>query len=183
MGRAAVGLVVAVCAGRGAGWTQTARMYTTADYAQAEKFLDYSVDPLVYHTVKDPHWLADGRFWYRDYGPDGVTFMLVDPAKRTKAAAFDQAKLAAGLNAAGRTAPFDPRYLPIDDFILEDRDRVVSLSIGSRLLRCDLRGNANCKIAGEVLPDTFDVSPDGKRLAAPGVPNCGARSRIWRLKL
>ncbi len=76
------------------------RQLTTEDYAQAEKFMAYNVNSLVYHGVARPTWMEDGRFWYRDKGPDGVTFMLVDPAKGTKGPAFDQAKLAAALTAA-----------------------------------------------------------------------------------
>ena len=70
---------------------QAGRQYSAADYARAERWMDYNVDPLVYHTVKDPVWLADGRFWYRDLGPDGMTYMLVDPSRKKKAPAVDQA--------------------------------------------------------------------------------------------
>ena len=73
------------------------KQLTTEDYAQAEKFMNYNVNPLVYHGVSHPTWLADGRFWYRDRGADGVTFILVDPAKGTKGPAFDHAKLASAL--------------------------------------------------------------------------------------
>src|SRR6185437_15088368 len=93
---------------------QTGRVYTTADYAQAEKFMDYNVKPLIYHSVDHPKWLADGRFWYRDSGPNGVTYIMVDPAKHMSAPAFDHARVAAGLNAmsgAGRNAAFDARHL------------------------------------------------------------------------
>ena len=76
------------------------KQLTDADYARGEKFMAYNVNPLVYHTVYHPSWLADGRFWYQDRAPDGVTFILVDPAKGTKAPAFDHAKLAAALTAA-----------------------------------------------------------------------------------
>ncbi len=72
---------------------QAGRVYTATDYARAESRMDYGADPLVYHTVRDPVWLDNGRFWYRDYGPEGVTYTLVDLAKRTKGAAFDQGKL------------------------------------------------------------------------------------------
>ena len=101
----------ALCCWSAVTGAQAGKVYTVADYAQAEKFMDYNVDPLVYHTVEDPAWLADGRFWYRDAGPDGVTYMLVDPAKRTKAPAFDQGKLAAALSAvtgARRAASASP---------------------------------------------------------------------------
>jgi dipeptidyl-peptidase 4 len=75
------------------------RQLTTENYARAEKFMSYNVNPLVYHGVARPTWMDDGRFWYRDSGPDGVTFMVVDPAKGTKAPAFDQVKLATALTA------------------------------------------------------------------------------------
>jgi dipeptidyl-peptidase-4 len=159
------------------GVAQVGRVYTAADYAQAERFMQYNVDPLVFHTVENPAWLADGRFWYRDLGPDGVTFMLVDPAKRTKAPAFDQRKLAAALNqaaaAGGVKVPpsyvFDPGHLPIDNFALEDGDRSVVLTIARIHLRCDLRGSAGCKPSGDTfgaLPaEPSDLSPDRKRAA------------------
>src|ERR1039457_3438577 len=93
-------VTVAMCGWCAMAAAQAGRVYAAADYAQAEKFMDYNVNPLIYHTVKDPVWLDDGRFWYRDLGPDGMTYMLVDPAKRTKAPAFDQNKVAAALRTA-----------------------------------------------------------------------------------
>src|SRR5439155_768989 len=68
--------------------------------ARAESFMNYNVNPLVYHTVERPQWMGDGRFWYRDRGADGTTITLVDPAKKTKGPAFDHAKLAKPLSAA-----------------------------------------------------------------------------------
>jgi len=150
---------------------QAGKVYTPADYAQAERWMDYNVDPMVYHTVKDPVWLDDGRFWYRDLGPDGMTYMLVNPAKRTKTAAFDRNKVAAALQAATRSgklaiaSPLDAAHLPIDDLKLEEGDRAVLLRMGRAIVRCGLRGAGECKGAGEVLPGTYDLSPDGKKAA------------------
>jgi dipeptidyl aminopeptidase/acylaminoacyl peptidase len=147
---------------------QTGKVYTAADYAQAEKFMDYNVKSLIYHSLDHPKWLADGRFWYRDSGPDGVTYMLVDPAKRTTAPAFDHARIAAALNAIagpGKSDAFDARHLAIDDLTLEHEDRVVLLTIGRRMVRCELNTADKCMGAGDRLPDTFDVSPDGKKAA------------------
>lgn len=149
---------------------QTGRVYTAADYARAERLMDYNVDPLVYHTVRDPEWFDGHRFWYRDFDADGVTYMLVDAAKRTKAAAFDHAKVAAALadgQRSGRlslpadTRP-DPAHLSIDDLSLEDGDRTALLTIGDKRVRCELRDKVVCKSAGDVLPDTFDIAPDGR---------------------
>src|SRR5690348_15666852 len=69
-------------------WTATGRaqgrQLTTADYTRAEKFVPYNVNPLVYHTVNHINWLDDGRFWYRDRDASGITYILVDPAKKTE---------------------------------------------------------------------------------------------------
>ena len=173
LGRAVLAANIVVCCWSANAIAQAGRVYTAADYAQAERFLDYNVNPLVYHAVEKPRWLADGRFWYRDAGPDGATYMVVDPAKRTKVPAFDRRKVAAALNAAVTSgklgsasgARFDAGHLPIDDFALEDGDRTVLLTIRGLPVRCDLSGQGECRAAGNTLPGTYDLSPDGKRVA------------------
>jgi dipeptidyl-peptidase-4 len=135
---------------------QQGKAYTMADYAEAEKFMSYNVNQLVYHAVERPTFLADGRFWFRDTGPDGVTFMLVDPVKATKTPAFDQGKLAAMINAAqaagaqGETAPrpVEPMHLNITEFSFGDGGKTLALTLGGRQIRCDLQGSAGCTIAG-----------------------------------
>ena len=100
----AVAALVATCLAPLSGVAQAGKQLTNEDYAQAEKFMSYNVNPLVYHTVSNPTWLPDGRFWFRDSAADGVTITLVNPAKGTKAPAFDHAKLATALTAAQPTA-------------------------------------------------------------------------------
>lgn len=156
---------------------QTGRVYTTEDYARAERFMSYAIDPLVYHTVDHAVWLADGRMWYRDTGPDGVTFRLVDPAKGSAAVAFDQAGMAAALNEAIRSgrlktpvvATIEAGHLPIDDLLFEDGDRAVVVTIAGRRVRCDLGKTTMCG-AGEEIAATrpkepYELSPDEKLAA------------------
>ncbi|MGE5813948.1 MAG: DPP IV N-terminal domain-containing protein [Acidobacteriota bacterium] len=57
---------------------------TAADYAHAEQFMSYNVNPLVLHGAVRPNWLPDGRFWYRVQTEGGVTFVLVDPSNSTR---------------------------------------------------------------------------------------------------
>jgi dipeptidyl-peptidase-4 len=167
--RAALAAVVTLCTT--AAFAQPGRIYTDADYAHAERFMDYNLNPLVYHTVEDPQWLDNTRFWYRDNGPAGKTFQLVDTAAHTQAPAFDHQQLAAALNAAvasgklhlAAPTPLQPNHLPIDDFALDSGNRIVLL-IGAAYINCDLR-SASCTPAGDALPDTFDISPDGKKAA------------------
>ena len=173
----ALATIGVLCGWNAAGFAQYGRIYTATDYAQAEKFMDDNVKPLVYHSVEHPKWLGDGRFWYRDAGPDGITFMLVDPANRTKAPAFDHVRVSAELNAASSAGKLpgilsgsvDPGHLPIDAFTFEDGGRVAVVTIGTHLVRCDLRATGVCEHAGVVfvgaLGVTYDLSPDGKQAA------------------
>jgi len=137
---------------------QQPRVLTKEDYANAEKFMAYGVNPLVQHTMATPTFLPDGRFWYRDTGADGVAFVMVDPAKGTKLPAFDQVKLAAALNAAmaklpvpdGMAAPkvISPQHLPITDFTPGD-GQSFNISMGGALkMRCDMAGAGVCTQTG-----------------------------------
>jgi dipeptidyl-peptidase 4 len=136
------------------------KQLTNDDYARAEKWMAYNVNPLVYHTMGRPTWLADGRFWYRDRGAEGTSFILVDPAKGTKAPAFDQAKLAAALTVASANSgkdsskdskpdsksekKFDAHALDISDFTLNDADHTLTVTVGKRTYNCDLSGSGKC---------------------------------------
>jgi dipeptidyl-peptidase-4 len=160
---------------------QQPRVYTTADYAQAEKFMPYNTNPLVLHAVENPTWLPDGRMTYRDTGATAKTWMLVDPIKGTKAKAFDHVKLAAALQALNPTGkPVDPNHLPISAFTLADSDNTVILTLAGRQLRCDLSGAGVCKpdatpaaaASGRRRSTGLDLSPDGRK---------GAFIRNWNL--
>jgi dipeptidyl aminopeptidase/acylaminoacyl peptidase len=154
------------------------KQLTNEDYARAEKFMGYNVNPLVYHGVARPTWMEDGRFWYRDNGPDGVTFMVVDPAKGTKAPAFDQTKLAAALTAAtGGRMKADPHHLVVSEITFSDGDKTVVVRNGSRKFRCDLSGAGVCteviaagakpseQTSGGRVRSATDVSPDKTKAA------------------
>lgn len=169
-------VMIVVCCWGARCAAQAGRVYTADDYAQAERFMDYNVVPLVTHSVEHPVWLADGRFWYRDAGPEGVTYMLVDPAKRTTAAAFDHGKVAAALNVLSEPRkleasgpPLDAGHIPLTDFVLQDGNHAIVLAMGRRLVRCELQAAVTCKDAGDLYGGIagvgYDRSPDGKRSA------------------
>ncbi|HEY8996538.1 MAG TPA: DPP IV N-terminal domain-containing protein, partial [Edaphobacter sp.] len=159
-----------------AGEAQQARQLTTADYARAESFMNYNVNPLVTHTVEKPQWLGDGRFWYRDYDGKATTFVLVDPAKKTKAPAFDNEKMAHALTAAMeadagkdvRLRALNSARLPIDNLALSDGDKVVVVEMGARHWRCEMVSSYRC---APIEPKTdkkqepFELSPDDRKAA------------------
>jgi len=118
---------------------QQPRQYTTQDYAAAERFMSYNVNPLAYQGVVRAQWMDDGRFWYRDANSNGVSFVLVDPAKGTHIAAFDQAKLATALKAASDGAiKDDAMHLAASDLAFSDEDSVLTLTYSGVPYRCEL---------------------------------------------
>ncbi|HYM95429.1 MAG TPA: S9 family peptidase, partial [Chitinophagaceae bacterium] len=77
---------------------QQNNVLTTKDYEHAEDMMGYSTQQYVDRANVIPNWIAGDKFWYRVLVPQGSEFILVDPSKGTKSAAFDQQKLAAALS-------------------------------------------------------------------------------------
>lgn len=115
--------------------------FTTADYARAEKLMGYNTTPLVVRSGVRPNWLRDERFWYRVTTAEGAEFVLVDPAKGTRAPAFDHVKLAAALSAAsGRT--YTAGNLPFQEIEWAADGQSITVQAGGRW-KCDVKG-AKC---------------------------------------
>jgi dipeptidyl-peptidase 4 len=88
-----------------------ANLLTVKDYERAEKMLSYNVDQLIDYGSVRPNWITGDSFWYRTLTPSGSRFILVDPAKGTRKAAFDKQNLAKALSASsGKNV--DPDHLP-----------------------------------------------------------------------
>jgi len=159
-----------------AAMAQQPRQYTKEDYAKAEKFMEYNVAPLAHTGVVRAKWLEDGRFWYRDYKSDGWDYVIVDPANKTKAPAFDQAKLAAALKAASDGMKDDARHLAVTElaFLKHDAEPTTELlvSLGPRQFRCELSGAGVCaavKIPG--VPEEQSKPDDTPRVPLPLAPD------------
>jgi len=71
---------------------QNSRSLTAADYDQAASMLRNNVNKLIDHDI-DPHWLDDGRLWYRSLTADGVVYKLFDPASKETLTADAQSEL------------------------------------------------------------------------------------------
>src|SRR3990172_4492589 len=139
---------------------------TADDYARAEQFMSYNTTPLVFGTAVRPSWLSGDRFWYRNSIPDGAEFVLVAPARRTRARAFDHERLAAALSRAA-----DPAYgafgLPFTQIEFSTDGRSIAFDARGRRWSCDVQG-AQCTggpgRADEARRNAV-VSPDGRRAA------------------
>ncbi len=134
--------------------------FTIEDYARAERFLGQTTNPLMHGTAGRPAWLGDGRFWYRATTPAGGSWYAVNPARKTKAAAFDHARLATALgSAAGSTVEGDrlPMLEPSAD------GRSATASVAGRRYQCDLVAyTCAAGAAAPTPPANSSTSPDGK---------------------
>src|SRR5687767_4043533 len=69
-----------------------------SNYQLAARFSPTKLSKLIYSTSVDPHWLKkSNRFWYQYETAEGKRWFIVDPAKASKQALFDNAKLAAAI--------------------------------------------------------------------------------------
>jgi dipeptidyl-peptidase 4 len=89
------------------------RLAPKPNYELAARWMASKVGKLVFDTTVSPHWAeASDRFWYAFETAQGRKFVLVDPLKRTKAALWDNARMAAMLTTITRI-PYDSQHLPI----------------------------------------------------------------------
>ena len=150
---------------------QQPRQYTAEDYAAAEKFMAYNMNPLAYQGTVRAEWLNDNHFWYRAADDTGITYMLVDPATGKSTPAFDQSKLADALQSASEgKIKDDARHLRIAAIDALSKDEVALVYGGARY-RCDLAA-ASCKLTSPAPRPPLNLSPDKK---------LGAFIRDWNL--
>jgi dipeptidyl aminopeptidase/acylaminoacyl peptidase len=166
-GRAQAGLALAILS---LAWPASGPLpaqVTATDYARAEAFLGRNARNLVSGDQVDPVWIDGGdRFWYRNRVRDGWTFVLVDPDRRTRVAAFDHDRLAAALSVA-RDTSYEGRRLPFEAFELVDGDRQIRFFLGDSVRwRCDVV--AYLCSGPDSVPRPSDAetkSPDGRWVA------------------
>src|SRR6266576_1585637 len=146
---------------------QARRTLTTDDYARAERALGPATGRLVSGIPGRPIWLPDGRAEYRVSTATGWQFVLVDPRRRTRAAAFDHARLAAAVSATlGRSVTSDS--LPFSSFDLASDGKQLTFDATGRdprRLKCDLTAY-RCAAVDNVRrapPPNSILSPDSSR--------------------
>jgi dipeptidyl-peptidase-4 len=140
-------ILAAIVAGAAPVVAQQPRALTAAEYARAEAFLQPTVGPLVVGGSVSSNWLAGERFWYRNTTAEGSEFILVDPARLTRAPAFDHARLAAALSAA-TGEKYTASRLPFDSFEFAADGKTIAFNVGTRRWTCDVQG-AQCIAAGD----------------------------------
>ena len=149
---------------------QQGKVLTAKDYARAESFLSNATDKLVDAASIRPNWLSSDRFWYVVKTKKGTEFILIDPVKKSHAAAFDHQKLANALSAASGKQ-FTADKLPFQTISFSNDEKSISFSADRKKWLYNLSDNtiAADNSEGEARPmgrggRTSEVlSPDGKK--------------------
>lgn len=142
---------------------------TAEDYQRAESKLSYNTEPLVDRGSVRPEWLPGDKFWYRVLTPQGSAYMLVDPAKKTTAPAFDAQKLATALGAA-TGKQYNADKLPFNSIAFSD-------DMGTVIFTAEGKQWGYDKAKNTVTENTTPVkaaqgqAPAGRRMAGLTVPS------------
>ncbi len=116
-------------------------------YDRAES-LGRRTQGLMYNVAEGPTWIeGSAQFWYRKSVKGGNEFVLVDPAAKTKAPAFDHTKLAAGLSTAA-SAQYTAITLPFNSFTFVNNHQAIEFTIGAGGGRAGGGGAATAGRAG-----------------------------------
>ena len=98
-------------------------------YDRAES-LGRRTQGLMYNVAEAPTWIeGSAQFWYRKSVKGGNEFVVADPAAKTKAPAFDHAKLAAGLSTAA-SAQYTAVTLPFNSFTFVNNRQSIEFTVG-----------------------------------------------------
>jgi dipeptidyl-peptidase 4 len=132
-------------------------------YSRAEQLLSWNTTLLVSGDEVQPQWLPDGnRFWYRNKTANGAEFVVIDPARNTRALVFDNARLAAAMSVA-RDTSYEPNKLPFRTFKFGNdnkNEREIEFNANRKRFVCDV-GAYKC-VVSDTLPSEvpFVDSPD-----------------------
>jgi dipeptidyl-peptidase 4 len=164
---AALGMCAAFPAIAQQSGAMASRVFTAEDYKRAEKFMAYNTRPLVFHDARGK-WVSGERYLFRDLGPEGSEFVVLDAAHGTRQPAFDHAKLAAALSATAGTT-YDAAHLPFTSFEFSADGNSISFQVKGKHWTCGLQANVCHAEAKPVKPAgppaEEELSPDGKRAA------------------
>ena len=136
---------------------------TAAAYARAERHLAANMGPLVLGGTVRRTWLEGDRFWYRNSVAGGSEFVLVDPARKSRARAFDHEAVARGL-AAATGEEVQPDALPFDAFVFVTGG--IRVEASGKTFVCD-------PAAGRCTEDPADEGPGRSHVPSPDGTRAG----------
>ncbi len=146
---------------------------TEQDYARAEQFLGYNIEPLITEGASRPVWVGE-QFWYLSKTNNGSQFLWVDPAKKSKEPLFDHQKLAMALSkATGKS--YEASQLPFQNLVYDAAATIIKFNTGEQFWSYNIKTNAltentegatnnRVQLRGRMMANVPEsVSPDGKK--------------------
>lgn len=146
---------------------QQGKTFTDKDYERAEKFMSYNTEPFIDKSTLRPNWLTGDRFWYQTTSAQGTEFILVDPAKKGKAPAFDHQKMATALSTAAGTS-YQANKLPITTMNFAADGKSISVTADGKRWKVAL---PNYKTT---VDDSAPATPTGNGFQGRGGRGAGA---------
>ncbi len=131
-----IACTIVLCVG-----AQQTKSFKIEDYQQAESLMGYNTQKYVDRGNVSPNWLPGDKFWYRILTAEGSEFILVDPVKGTRTAAFDQQKLADALSSA-TGQKYKATMLPFQFFNYSSDGNSISFRANNKQWKCDLQNYA-----------------------------------------
>ncbi len=164
--RSGLGLVVFLASISLVPLAVAAPLVTDADYARAEKVLDYHLARSVHNAIVTPHWIGAGsRFWYRRQTAQGSEFIVVEAAAARRHEAFDHARLAGAIARVAPQSEINAQDLPVTDLEQDGAAVKVRLRLSKELtVSCTTRSYL-CQVDQVSKPQRDDVlqAPSGSR--------------------
>lgn len=147
-------------------FSQSTDSLTANDYAHAESFLRYTTQQYTDNANVRPNWISNDKFWYRNLNAQGSEFILVDAAKATRTAAFDQQKLANAINAV-TGSNYQPLMLPFRTFDYSPDEKSIIIKIKGKQWKVDLKTyTVTADTSSSIKPQAKSnevLSPDGSK--------------------
>ncbi len=162
-----MGCVLAILLILGSCQTRQETVISAEDYQRAESFLSRNIRDNVYGLEVAPRWLEKGHtFWYRVNTREGKRFLIVDPDKKQKGAAFDHEKLARALSEKAEKS-YGAGELPFNSFkFLDKQHKKIEFEAEKKVWVVDLETYEITSREKEEREEKLEeVSPDGKFVA------------------
>ena len=130
---ALIGVAVLLAVGSQLSYQATAQgQDIKAAYDRAASF-NSRTQNLVDNEVSSPTFIEGGagKLWYRKSVKGGSEFVLADPVAKSKAPAFDHARLATALNTAANNTKYTAVTLPFTTFTYVDNMQAITFAVGA----------------------------------------------------
>jgi dipeptidyl aminopeptidase/acylaminoacyl peptidase len=111
---------------------------TVQDYKNAEGFLGYNTQKLIDGGNVRPNWFTNDHFWYVRNTSSGKEFVVVDPVKSTRKAAFDHQKLAVELSRSAGNL-YSANALPFESITFTDNNESILFSVENKSWKYSIR--------------------------------------------